>query len=350
MSPSLDIFDELDQLDESDIYHQFNVKNAPRTRRKSKRPPQPNRTPKVSQTQARANLAAEEDRNSLEFTYNASKKEAEWLNDSLRTFYGQQWFDDVLQIIKGGKEASVYQLKGNDTTQTQYLAAKVYRPRMFRNLRNDHMYRQGRDKLDADGLTIVNDGMLKAIRQRTGYGRRLMHTSWIEHEVRTMQALAEAGCDVPAFYASGDNAILMEYIGGPNAAAPTLNTVDLHPDEAHALFRRVMRNVERMLACERIHGDLSAYNILYREGKITLIDFPQAINPDKNRNAFAIFERDVTRVCDYFGRQGVRADAHRLATGMWRAGGLRRRPEINPANLDPEDDADVAYWEKMTAD
>ncbi len=51
-----------------------------------------------------------------------------------------------------------------------------------------------------------------------------------------------------------------------------------------------------------MHGDLSAYNILYWEGHIALIDFPQVVPARDNRNAYAIFERDVTRLCAVFHR------------------------------------------------
>jgi RIO kinase 1 len=296
--------------------------------------------------QAIANLAAEEDRNELNFTYKASKNEAVWLNDSLRIFYAQRWFDDVLHVIKGGKEASVYQLKGNETTGQAFLAAKVYRPRMFRSLKNDQLYREGRGNLDADGLTIINDGMLKAIRQRTEYGRRLIHTSWIEHEVQAMRMLREAGCDVPAVYASGDNAILMEYIGGPAMAAPTLNTVALAPNEARQLFNRVLTNINCMLEHDRVHGDLSAYNILYWEGEIMLIDFPQAINPHQNRNAYMIFERDVLRVCEYFASQGVPSDPKQIAEDLWMGNHFQLAPEIHPAHLSDEDEKDRELWDR----
>ena len=33
-----------------------------------------------------------------------------------------------------------------------------------------------------------------------------------------------------------------------------------------------MHKVELFLACDRIHGDLSAYNVLYWQGNVTLID------------------------------------------------------------------------------
>ena len=67
-----------------------------------------------------------------------------------------------------------------------------------------------------------------------------------------------------------------------------------------------MRNIEIMLVNGMIHGDLSAYNILYWEGEITLIDFPQVTDSRVNRQAYLILERDIKRVCEYFAAQGVR--------------------------------------------
>ena len=64
-------------------------------------------------------------------------------------------------------------------------------------------------------------------------------------------------------FAAADNAILMDYWGDEHMAAPTLNTVALELDEAESLFMEVMSNVELMLQNDLIHGDLSAYNILY---------------------------------------------------------------------------------------
>src|SRR3972149_3978522 len=97
-------------------------------------------------------------------------------------------------------------------------------------------------------------------------------------------------------------------------AAPTLNTVELDLDEAKSLFDRVVRNIDLLLAHDRMHGDLSAFNILYWDGDITLIDFPQVVSPEVNPLAYRIFERDVTRICDYFAGQGIHANPRHLAT------------------------------------
>ena len=72
-----------------------------------------------------------------------------------------------------------------------------------------------------------------------------------------------------------------------------------------------------MLQHGLIHGDLSAYNILYWEGEVTLIDFPQVTEVHSNRNARFILERDVKRVCQYFARQGVSHDAAAIADDLW---------------------------------
>ncbi len=93
-----------------------------------------------------------------------------------------------------------------------------------------------------------------------------------------------------------------------------------------------MRNIELMLRYGLIHGDLSAYNILYWDGKVTLIDFPQVVDVANNPHAREVLFRDVQRVCDYFSRQGVECNAASLADNFWwRYNG--RRPEDEAADL-----------------
>lgn len=316
----------------------------PRTRRRERnaayRPPE--KMPTV--------IAQQDDsQNRFDFTYKASRHERWWLLNSLGNFYEHQWISDVLAIVRGGKEANVYQCRGTESTGQEFIAAKVYRPRSLRSLRNDSLYREGRANLDADGREIRDERAARAMRNRTAFGQTLMHTSWLAHEFTTLQALHAAGADVPAPFATSDNAILMSYIGDEALAAPTLSSVELDPDEARPLFERVLRNVEIMLRQERIHGDLSAYNILYWEGRVTLIDFPQAISPHANQNAYRIFKRDLTRVCEYFARQGVRSNPRKLAENLWTSHGYRLMPEVHPALLDAEDERDRAYWKKAAS-
>lgn len=278
------------------------------------------------------------------FTYKAARHEAIWLLGSLGDFYENHWIEDVLRLVKGGKEANVYLCAAHPSTSLANIAAKVYRPRQVRNLRKDHLYREGRANLDGDGKIILDDRMDHAMSKRTTYGLQLLHTSWLAYELKTLQILHAAGADVPQPFASNDNAILMGYVGDEDGAAPTLNSIRLQRREVNSLFERVVHNIRLMLQNGIIHGDLSAYNILYWEGEITLIDFPQVVNPQANRSAYRIFERDVTRICEYFSSQGIRCDGPQLARQIWHDQGLRSRPEVHPALLDEESDADRALW------
>jgi RIO kinase 1 len=341
-------FDPLDDTDLEEIDYLANIRNIPGRERHAGQKLRPVALPRRRLPQAIPELAAREDReDNFDFTYHASRHERVWIVDSLSGFYEGQWLDDILRLIKGGKEAHVYQCLAHDSVvglDQPYIAAKVYRPRKFRNLKNDHLYREGRQNLDAEGRQITDDGMSHAMARRTDYGLELLHTSWIMHEFTTLQVLYDAGLDVPRPLTTANNAILMAYIGGDDVPAPTLNSVSLGRQDARLLFDRVIHNIEGMLAHRRIHADLSAYNILYWDGEITLIDFPQAIQPEANRNAYRIFERDMIRVCEYFSRQGVKSNPRQLADSLWKAHHYHQIPDVHPGLLDPEDDKDKTYW------
>lgn len=322
------------------------VRNIPRSRKNVKaRPPRP----RIDPTPPPMSVPVEDEEEKFRMTYRASRYEAIWLEEALTTFFQHKWFDDVLRVIKGGKEATVYLCEGNATTGEDFLAAKVYRPRKFRNLRNDWLYREGRANLDESGNEINNKGMRHAMQKRTDYGRELLLTSWLEHEYQTLNALSEAGADVPKPFATDSNTILMRYYGDEVMGAPTLNDVNLPAAEARQLYERVLHNIELMLSLGRIHGDLSAFNILYWEGQIALIDFPQAVRPDENRSAFRIFERDVVRVSEYFQRQRIRTtNPRKLAADLWTKYNERFFPLVDPKALGEEDDdTERAIWESL---
>lgn len=279
----------------------------------------PNYKPKRDAAEVIRSIAADDDslQTGFETSYRASKHEKIWIGEALGSFYTQGEITDVLRMVKGGKEACVYQCDTGGGMGREFVAAKIYRPRRFRNLRNDAQYRQGRRHLDADGKEMRDDRALRAIEKGTERGRALAHTSWLAHELDCLQRLYELGADVPEPLASGNNVILMDYIGDAEQPAPTLNHVSIEPDEAKRLLARVLSNVEIMLEAGIVHGDLSAYNILYHDGRITLIDFPQVVNPARNPAAWKIFQRDMLRICQYFGRMGASVDAAELAETLW---------------------------------
>lgn len=243
--------------------------------------------------------------------------ERRWIIDSLSGFYANSQLTDVLRLVKGGKEANVYVCEAHPKLGKPLLAAKLYRPRMLRHLKNNAVYKEGRELRDADGKLILGSREARAMHKKTRFGKDLDLAAWIEHEFQVQSLLFEAGADVPEPVAHGGNVILMDYVGDARLPAPTLHEVELAPEEAQPLFERVMHNVQLMLKLNQIHADLSAYNILYWDGRITLIDFPQMVDARTNPNAYELLVRDVERICDYFAAYDVIADGAALATDMW---------------------------------
>jgi RIO kinase 1 len=318
------------------------------TRRKRKK--KVRHEPKKSQPEIVNELADETGlAGGFKTSYQPSKHEAGWLLESLQSFYYQDMITDVVSVVKGGKEASVYRCKAHETIEDEWLAAKVYRPRMFRNLRNDKMYREGRTAVGMNGKEInAKDWRtLKALNKGSGYGQALSHTSWLMYEYKTLRMLFDAGASVPEPVAVSENALLMSYLGDAELPAPTLNEVHLQAEEIVPIFNEVMRNIDIMLQHGIIHGDLSAYNILYWAGEIVLIDFPQVVEIQSNPHARNILERDIQRVCDYFISLGLQLNPDEIAYRLWKAYGVEdANPEevlvniLEAVNYDDYDDAD----------
>lgn len=255
----------------------------------------------------------------LKITYTPARYEEGWLLSSIGVFFEQALITDILFKVKGGKEASVYCCRAHPGTGVDLLAAKVYRPRMFRSLRNDKLYREGRGLLDGSGRTVQvkDERLMRAVIHGTEFGMQVRHTSWLMHEYTAMERLFKAGAAVPQPVLSSENAILMTYVGSENIGAPTLHEIRLDPGEVQPLFQETLRNIDLMMQHELIHGDLSAYNILYWDGQITLIDFPQVVSYFDNHSAYAILSRDVQRICDYFARYRVECDAQAITDELW---------------------------------
>lgn len=235
--------------------------------------------------------------------------EQEVLLGLLDSFLDDSLITEVLEIVAGGKEATVFRCRAAESTGRDYFAAKVYRPMERRNFRNDTVYQQGR--------VILNHRTKRAYEKGTDFGRKAQQGMWVGAEFETQRALYDAGADVPEPVKCNGNAILMEWLGD-DVAACQLRHARLESREAPRLFEQLMANIELMLRNNVIHGDLSPFNILYHEGGVKIIDFPQAIDPRMNRAASELLRRDVENVCGFFAKFGVRSDPQRIASGLWR--------------------------------
>ncbi len=234
-------------------------------------------------------------------------------DDVIEHFLDEGLIERVIRPLKHGKEASVHLCRANPRTTGEDLAAlKVYHPLDRRDFRDDAIYR--------DGEWIKERRIRVALEKKTKFGREVQGGLWVDREWETLRALSDAGAPVPRPLEATGEAILMTYIGDEADAAPRLH--EHRPAdraEVEDLLDQLLAAVERMLYRDVVHGDLSAYNLLVWEGRLIVIDFPQAVDPKKNRHAPALLERDLRRVGDHFERLGVERPWERLAADMWTA-------------------------------
>jgi len=234
--------------------------------------------------------------------------------EQIEPFIDQGYVDEVLGLVKTGKEASVYACRAGPAAGCELVAAKVYRGAQYR-FKNDAVYQEARARelgISGSALRAFNK------RRHSATGRDVQAGSWRMREYQVLQLLHESYADVPRPIAAGGEAILMEYFGDEDEAAQELNRVHLDEAEAPALFQRLMNNVELLLGLNLVHGDLSPQNVLYWRGEVRVIDFPQATDPRFNSHARDFLTRDVANLVRYFAEYGVEADAGGLANDLWR--------------------------------
>lgn len=232
------------------------------------------------------------------------------VQQALEQFFADGLITEIVYTVKSGKEATVYCCQAHPSTGVELLAAKVYRSRNNRGFKNDAIYQEGR--------VILKGQVRRAVEKKTRFGREAQFGMWIDYEFAALKALHKAGADVPRPLARSGNALLMEYLGDRQQAAPSLQGVELARNEVYPVFDRLMRNIELWLANNYVHADLSAYNVLYWQNRARIIDFPQAVDPRFNPNARALLERDIDNICRYIARYGLQRDSHAITDRLWR--------------------------------
>jgi RIO kinase 1 len=235
----------------------------------------------------------------------------EYVDSSLDAFFAEGVISEVLYEVKSGKEATVYCCQGGAAAGAELVAAKVFKPLEARVFRNDAAYKQGRTRAFGRRDKL-------AFAKKSRHGRDLQFGVWIGSEYKTLSMLHAAGADVPRPLSRSGGALLLEYFGDRDNAAPMLSQISLPQPDALAAFKRVIKNVALWLHYDLVHGDLSPFNILYWAGNVTIIDFPQAVDARFNQDARSLLNRDLENVCSYFARMSVEADPNQIADELWR--------------------------------
>ena len=228
---------------------------------------------------------------------------------AVEEFLSEGLITEVLSTIKSGKEAAAYLCRAGRELGPKYVVAKVYHERNQRNFNRDTIYQEGR--------VILNGQIARAVAKKTEMGREAQAAMWVDYEYEALCALFDAGADVPEPFACTGQALLMEYVGERDTAAPQLQSASLTREEAEAALERLRWNVRLFLSHNLVHGDLSAFNVLWHRGRAIVIDFPQAVDPRFAPAARSLLERDLKNLSRYFSRHQIAFDAQAEAERLW---------------------------------
>jgi RIO kinase 1 len=205
-----------------------------------------------------------------------------------------------LGILKSGKESEVHLVARSGGGRTALLAEKRFKAREFRSFRNDFLYRGAWE----EGGRRES----RAIAKATRFGHEVLHARWIENEWANLVHLHAAGVTVPPPVELLEDGFRMAFIGDGRVAAPRLSAVDLDTATAKRVWHELLEELAAMVAADRVHGDLSAYNVLWWHERAVLIDFSQTVDATTHVSARDLLLRDIGALGGYFTRRGVRYD------------------------------------------
>lgn len=225
---------------------------------------------------------------------------------SLESLADDGIIEQVLRPLMSGKEAQIYLVIAGG----QPCAAKIYKDAQSRSFKNRADYTEGRK--------VRNSRDQRAISRGTKYGKSQDENAWKSTEVEMIYRLRDAGVRVPTPYTFIDGVLVMELLtdheGNP---APRLGDLEFSPEEATAIYHRLIAEVIRLLCAGVVHGDLSEFNVLLAADGPVLIDFPQSVNAAQNQNARALLMRDVENLHRFLARWAPGSRRRRYAEEMW---------------------------------
>ncbi len=197
---------------------------------------------------------------------------------------------DIIDFpISTGKEGNVFRAI---TPDKKMIAVKIYR---VSNSTFKHMSKY-----------ILGDPRFVSIHKT----RKDIIYAWTQKEFKNLERLKKIGVKAPKPIIFKNNILLMEYIGSKNQPAPLLRDVVL--DNPEKVFKTLISYVSKMYnKANLIHGDISAFNILYFNDECYIIDLGQGVLTE-HPNALEFLKRDINNVVSYFNKYHIMADAEEI--------------------------------------
>lgn len=205
----------------------------------------------------------------------------QFTNNILRKLEAQGHFDELLNLISLGKEGNVFLAKKDDG----FVCVKIYR---LQTCDFNKMY----DYLKFDPKYI---GLAKR--------RREVIFAWAQKEYRNLLELYENRIKCPKPITYMNHVVVMEFIGDEdgNPAKPLIKD---YPEDGEDFYNQVKKYMLKLHKSKIVHGDLSEYNILNKDGKAIIIDVSQSTG-QKNFNYYEYLRRDCKNVARFFRKLGV---------------------------------------------
>ena len=200
-------------------------------------------------------------------------------------------------IIAKGKEADVYLADSGSSIAGELAVLKIFRIET--------------SSFDKRVEYMFGDPRFDKIRKNNTYE---IVVTWCKKEFGNLKIAQMAEIHAPIPYYFKENILAIEFIGTGRLPAPVLKNVIL--DEPEKVLDTILIDMGKLYKAELVHGDISEYNILIRDGTPYIIDFGQAVVLS-HPNAERFLERDVGNIISYFRKKyGIKRDAQKAIAGI----------------------------------
>jgi RIO kinase 1 len=226
--------------------------------------------------------------------------------------------DTELGMLKTGKEADVFLVRrAVPEGPGVILAAKRYRDGDHRLFHRDAGYLEGR--------RVRRSREMRAMTNRTGFGKQLIAGQWAEAEFGALGRLWQLGVAVPYPVQLLGTELMLEFIGDQETgeAAPRLAQTRPDPGVLAGLWSQMLDALSMLARAQIAHGDLSPYNTLVHDGRLVIIDFPQVVDLIANPLGGDFLARDVRNVATWFAARGLTIDQDEVVERLSYEAGLR---------------------------
>jgi len=196
----------------------------------------------------------------------------------------QRKFEGLESPIKIGKESNVFSAL---TKSNERIAIKIYR------INASDFFQMSK--------YLAMDKRFPPIKRRMQ-----VVLTWAKREFINLKKVYECGVSVPRPIGIKNNVVAMEFVGSEfpehPQAFPLLKGGCDNPEE---MYSKVLENIKKIYQkAGLVHGDLSEFNIINKDGEPVIIDFSHGIATN-NPSAEELLVRDMEKIVKFFKKKGL---------------------------------------------